>query len=144
MNKMKTIALKIRRQFKMIKLIISKIKKGSDLFPSHRDVSEYDGITAAIVRKMINHSDSVFTIAPISGKKYIINKTFDIFVIMEDSKVEITNHVYHYVVFLDKKIIEKLNDLYNRKVDSQRLEYERQIISQINNTLHDIFNKVNQ
>jgi hypothetical protein len=62
---------------------------------------------------------------------------------MEDSKIEITNHVYHYVVSLERRRIEKLNDFYNRKVDSQRLEYERQIISQVSNSLHDIFNKVN-
>jgi hypothetical protein len=140
---MKKLWRAIRRQFKKIRLIFAKIKRGSDLLPSNREVSEYEGITEAIVRKMINHKDSVFTIAPLSGKKYIINKTLDIFVIMEDSKIEITNHVYHYVVSLDRRRIEKLNDFYNRKVDSQRLEYERQIISQISNTLHDIFDKVN-
>jgi hypothetical protein len=140
---MKKLRQSIRRQFKKIKFIFAKLKRGSDLFPPHREASEYEGITEAIVRKMISHKDSVFTIAPLSGKKYIINKTLDIFVIMEDSKIEITNHVYHYVVSLERRRIEKLNDFYNRKVDSQRLEYERQIISQVSNSLHDIFNKVN-
>lgn len=141
---MKRLFFLIKMRIKRFKVIISKIKKGHDVFPSNREITGYEGITCSIVRKMINHKDSSFTIAPLSGKRYIVNKTLDIFVIMEDSRIEITNHVYHYVVTLDRRQVEKLTLQYDKKVDSYRLEYERQIISQINSSLHHIFDKVNQ
>ena len=71
----------------------------------------YEPISCAIVRKMIIHPDSKFTIAPLSEKRYIVNKTVDIFVIIEDTKVEITNHVYHYVVTLSERDIDKIKKL---------------------------------
>ena len=93
---------------------------------------------------MITHKDSKFTIAPLSGKRYIVNKTLDIFVIMEDSKIEITNHVYHYVSTLGERDIEKLTKLYDNKVETERINYEEQIKSQITNTLKSIYDKINK
>ena len=37
----------------------------------------------------------------------------------------------------------KLVNLYDKKVDEERLEYENQIKSQIDNTLHKIYDKIN-
>jgi hypothetical protein len=62
---------------------------------------------------------------------------------MEDSKVEITNHVYHYVITLPKKEMGKLVNRYDKKVDEERIMYENQIKSQIENTLHKIYDKIN-
>jgi hypothetical protein len=86
--------------------------------------------------------DSKFTLAPLSGKRYIVNKTLDIFLIIEDSKVEITNHVYHYVTTLAEREIEKITNYYDQKVEGQRINYEDQIKSQITNTLHSIYEKI--
>lgn len=103
----------------------------------------YERICAAIVRKTINHTDTKYTIAPLSNKRYLINKTLDIFIIMEDSKVEITNHVYHYVITLPKKEMIKLINRFDKKVDEERIMYENQIKSQIDYTLHKIYDKIN-
>jgi hypothetical protein len=93
---------------------------------------------------MIVHPDSKFTIAPLSEKRYIVNKSVDIFVIIEDSKVEITNHVYHYVVTLGERDMNKIKKLYDQKVEDERLAYEEQIKSQIKNTLHTIYDKISK
>jgi hypothetical protein len=53
---------------------------------------------------------------------------------MEDSKVEITNHVYHYVSTLGQRDLQKLKKLYDTKVEDQRTNYEEEIKSQITNT----------
>jgi hypothetical protein len=103
----------------------------------------YERICTAIVRKTINHTDTKYTIAPLSNKRYLINKTLDIFIIMEDSKVEITNHVYHYVITLPKKEMIKLINRFDKKVDEERIMYENQIKSQIDYTLHKIYDKIN-
>jgi hypothetical protein len=68
----------------------------------------------------------------------------DIFIIMEDSKVEITNHVYHYVSTLGQRDLQKLKKLYDTKVEDQRTNYEEEIKSQITNTLQSIYDKINK
>jgi hypothetical protein len=113
------------------------------IFKDKFEYTGYEKICTAIVRKMINHNDTKYTIAPLSNKRYLINKTLEIFVIMEDSKVEITNHVYHYVITLPKKEMGKLVNRYDKKVDEERIMYENQIKSQIDNTLHKIYDKIN-
>jgi len=133
-----------RRQIKRIKVKLHIWERGTSWFKPPQDTTGYENITTAIVRKMINHSDSKFTIAPLSGKRYIVNKTLDIFVIIEDSKVEITNHVYHYVSTLGQRDIEKLVKLYDTKVETERVNYEDQIKSQISNTLQAIYDKINK
>jgi hypothetical protein len=133
----------LRRQYKRLKVKLHIWERGTSWFKPPKDVTGYENITA-IVRKMINHPDSKFTIAPLSGKRYIVNKSLDIFIIMEDSKVEITNHVYHYVSSLGDRDIEKLRKLYDNKVEVERTSYEDQIKSQISNTLQSIYDKISK
>ena len=133
-----------RRQYKRLKVKLHIWERGTSWFKPPKDVTGYENITTAIVRKMISHPDSKFTIAPLSGKRYIVNKTLDIFIIMEDSKVEITNHVYHYVSSLGERDIEKLTKLYDTKVETERVNYEEQIKSQITNTLQAIYDKISK
>jgi hypothetical protein len=134
----------VRRQYKRLKVKFIVWERGHKLFKAPKDITGYENITSAIVRKMINHPHSKFTIAPLSGKRYIVNKTLDVFVIMEDSKVEITNHVYHYVSTLGQRDIEKLTKLYDTKVEDERINYEDQIKSQISNTLQAIYDKISK
>jgi hypothetical protein len=133
-----------RRLYKRLKVKFYIWERGYKWFKAPEDSTGYENITTAIVRKMINHPDSKFTIAPLSGKRYIVNKTLDIFIIMEDSKVEITNHVYHYVSTLGQRDLQKLKKLYDTKVEDQRSNYEEEIKSQITNTLQSIYDKINK
>jgi hypothetical protein len=134
----------VRRKIKRLKVKYLIWSRGHKWFKTPEDITGYENITTAIIRKMINHSDSKFTIAPLSGKRYIVNKTLDIFVIMEDSKIEITNHVYHYVSTLGQRDVEKITKLYDTKVEDQRINYEDQIKSQISNTLQSIYDKISK
>ena len=134
----------LRYQYKRLKVKLHIWSREHQWFKPPQSTTGYENITTAIVRKMINHKDSKFTIAPLSGKRYIVNKALDIFVIMEDSKIEITNHVYHYVSTLGERDIEKLTKLYDNKVETERINYEEQIKSQITNTLKSIYDKINK
>jgi hypothetical protein len=131
-----------RRLYKRLKVKFYIWERGHKWFKAPQDSTGYEKITTSIVRKMINHTDSKFTIAPLSGKRYIVNKTLDIFVIMEDSKVELTNHVYHYVSTLGQRDMEKITKHYDTKVENERTNYEDQIKSQISNTLQVIHDKI--
>lgn len=134
----------VRRKIKRLKVKFYIWERGYKWFKAPEDITGYENITTAIIRKMINHPDSKFTIAPLSGKRYIVNKTLDIFLIMEDNKIEITNHVYHYVSTLGQRDVEKIKKLYDTKVEDQRINYEDQIKSQITNTLQSIYDKISK
>jgi hypothetical protein len=131
-----------RRVTKRLSVKFYKWESGSSFIKTYDESSGYEQICTAIIRKMINHSDTKFTIAPLSGKRYLINKVLDIFIIIEDNKVEITNHVYHYVIKLSKRDTEKITKQFDKKVDDIRTQYENEIKSQITNTLHKIYEKI--
>ena len=135
--------LKKYLKYKFKRFIVKYKLFEKSIFKDPFEYTGYETICVAIVRKTINHKDTKYTIAPLSNKRYLVNKTIDIFVILEDSKVEITNHVYHYVISLPKKDMAKLVNHFDEKVDEERIMYENQIKSQIDNTLHKIYDKIN-
>ena len=95
-----------------------------------------------ICRRLIKDSNSKFLIAPISGKKYIKNSEFGLFVILDGGKVSVTNHVYHYDIFLDFKEWDKISNMFDSRVETDRQKYEDEIRSQIEFSLQTILDKV--
>lgn len=95
-----------------------------------------------ICRRLIKDNNSKFLIAPISGKKYIKNSELGLFVILDGGKVSITNHVYHYDIFLEFKEWEKISNMFDSRVETDRQKYENEIRSQIEFSLQTILDKV--
>jgi hypothetical protein len=96
----------------------------------------------SICYKLINLYDSKFLIAPISGKRYIKNSRLELFVILDDRRISITNHVYHYDVLLDERDWDRISTMYDNKTEKIRQEFEDEMKSQINNSLHNILDKM--
>lgn len=117
-------------------------EKDSKFLRPNIEKTEYERLCLSICRKLISNPDSKFSIAPISDKKYIINEKLAMFVVFQDQTVEITNHVYHYVVKLDGRDASRLHHMYNNKTETIRLAYEEKIKAQITNSLNKIFEKV--
>jgi hypothetical protein len=139
---------KLRRYFKRLHVkwkIMSKYKimkpEGESLQSSSND-SERTCIS--ICRRLISHNDSKFLIAPLSGKRYIKNTSLDLFVILNDRRVSLTNHVYHYDVRLPEREWDRLTTMYDNKTEKIRIDLENQIKSQINYSLTTILDKVNK
>jgi hypothetical protein len=61
---------------------------------------------------------------------------------MDDRKISITNHVYHYDIVLSQRDWEKLNVLYDNKTEIMRQGYEDEIKSQIVHSLSSILEKI--
>ena len=133
----------LRRKVKKLKLRFYLWERDASLFkgPDEDDLG-YEKTCKAICRKLIIHQASNYSIAPLSEKRYIINKELGIFVVIVDNRVEITNHVYHYIIKLSEKDITKLKRQFDSKVEEIRLEYENEIKSQINNTLNTLLESV--
>jgi hypothetical protein len=53
-----------------------------------------------------------------------------------------TNHVYHYEVEIDDRNWQRITHMFDDKVETIRREYENEIMSQIENSLHKLQEKV--
>lgn len=112
---------------------------------SRTDMSSVDANeikSSAICRKLISHPDSIFLIAPLSHKRYIKNDSLGVFIVLSNNRINITNHVYNYDVNLSQTISDKLNNIFDRKVEALRLEFETEIKSQIKHSLTTILGKL--
>jgi hypothetical protein len=65
-----------------------------------------------------------------------------LFIVMDDRKISITNHVYHYDVVLSQRDWDKLVILYDNKTEKIRNGFEDEIKSQIVHSLSSILEKI--
>ena len=96
----------------------------------------------SICHKLINHEDSKFLIAPISGKRYIKNTKLGLFIILDDKRISITNHVYHYDVSFNEREWDRITKMYDNKTEKIRQDFENEMVSQIKNSLNTILDKI--
>jgi len=132
----------MKRLFKRLRVKFKLWLRQAEFIRTHKEVTGYETKAMAICRKLINHPNSKFTIAPLSQKRYIVNKSLGLFIIIDENRVEITNHVYHYVIFLGLKDSLKIIKTFNDKVECERTQYESEIKSNIQNTLNKILDKI--
>jgi hypothetical protein len=98
--------------------------------------------SSAICRRLISHPDSKFLIAPLSHKRYIKNDPLGMFIVLSNNRINITNHIYNYDVNLSPAISDKLNDMFDNKVELLRQTFETEIKSQIKHSLTTILEKL--
>jgi len=78
----------------------------------------------------------------LSEKRYIVNKKLGVFIILDDTKLEITNHVYHYELKLPYPDALKLKKLFNDKLEKDTQEYESEIRANIQSSLNVLLDKI--
>lgn len=98
--------------------------------------------SSAIFRKLINHPNSTFLIAPLSHKRYIKNESLGIFIVLSTSRLNITNHVYNYDIDVNEDLALRLQTMFDEKVELIRLELEKEMQSQIQHSLLKILDKL--
>ena len=101
-------------------------------------------ICKSICYKMINNPHSKFLIAPLSGKRYIKNEVLKVFIILDDKKVTITNHIYHYDVILSQRDFDRVSHMYDNNTEEIRNEFENEMMSQIMVSLSTILHKISE
>jgi hypothetical protein len=136
---MSSIVRFFKRKYAKIKIWF---KKQSQI--NQRDNYENEKIVLTICRKLINHPTSKFLIAPLSGKRYIKNSELGLFVIIDYNKISVTNHVYHYDVFVKQEDLTRVARMYDNRTERDREVYETEIRSQIVYSLSNVLSKINQ
>lgn len=123
--------------YKTIKFLKHKMTNGNPVFEDN------EKICAAVCRKLITHPDSKFLIAPLSMKRYIKNNELDLFIVLQDKRISITNHVYHYDVSITDRNWDRITNMYDNKTERIRQEFETEMKSQIKHSLSTILTKIN-
>ena len=95
-----------------------------------------------ICRKLIHDRNSDLLIAPISGKKYIRNEKYGIFITMEAGDITITNHTYSYFIKLPENKWIKLKNAFKVEVEKRVMEVESELEIHIKQSLDNIFDKI--
>jgi competence CoiA-like predicted nuclease len=126
-----------KRMWLIIYLKLVRITKSSMLLIDENEIK-----SSAICRKLMSHPDSKFMIAPLSQKRYVKNDTLGMFIVLSNSRINITNHVYNYDVSLTQVVFDKLNKTFDNKVESLRLSFETEMRSQIKHSLTTILEKL--
>ncbi len=106
--------------------------------------TQNERICKSICYRMINNPHSKFLIAPLSGKRYIKNEVLKVFIILDDKKVTITNHIYHYDVILNQRDFDRVTHMYDNKTEQIRNEFENEMMSQIMVSLSTILHKISE
>lgn len=134
----------IKKKLKVIYVKFLIWNRNKSNFKSEEEVDEYEKISAIICRKLMNRPDTKFSIAPLSEKRYIINESLGMFIVLEpyNRDVELTNHVYHYSVRMREKTFKSIAHIFDNKVEAIRLKYENEIKAKIEHSLHNVLDKI--
>ena len=96
-----------------------------------------------IFRNVLKHTNSVYEIAPLSSHRIIENKKLGIFIILDDKKITIINHVCYYSnIPLTDREWKKMTNMYDNKVQLNRMQRIEQMKSQVENSLSKLKNKI--
>lgn len=108
------------------------------------DKQKYDHEIEAlqICKKLIKTNESILLMAPISGKRFVKNEKMGIYVILEGRGVKVINHIYSYNVILGDKAWNKLLSFYDEEIERRRMEFEREITSNIKHSLKNILEEI--
>ena len=96
-----------------------------------------------IFRNVLRHPNSIYEIAPLSSHRIIENKKLGIFIILDDKKITIINHVCYYSnIPLTDRDWKKMYSMYDNKVQQNRMQRIEQMKSQVEHSLSKLKNKI--
>ena len=96
-----------------------------------------------IFRNVLKHTNSVYEIAPLSEHRIIENKKLGVFIVLDDKKITIINHVCYYSnIPLTDREWKKMISMYDYKVQQNRMQRIEQMKSQVEYSLSKLKNKI--
>lgn len=96
-----------------------------------------------IFRNVLRHTNSIYEIAPLSDHRIIENKKLGVFIILDDKKITIINHVCYYSnIPLTDREWNKMIKMYDYKVQQNRMQRIEQMKSQVEHSLSKLKNRI--
>ena len=106
------------------------------------DFNDNEKTASSICRKLINHEDSRFLIAPLSQKRCIKNESLQMFVIIQEDRINISNQIYNCDITISSQMREKLVKLFDNKVEEVRIKFENDIHRKVQHSLKKILEEL--
>lgn len=130
----------IKRRFQKI-VINSKRKIICDTSSVKND--NEDNIIS-ICRNLIKNKSSELLICPISGKRYIINKKLETYIVISERAIDLVNkkHLFNNTICL--KSYEIILKIFNGHVEMRRKELESKIFADVKQSLDTIREEIKQ
>jgi hypothetical protein len=114
-----------------------------DRFDPRPKIRDEEKICIEITKKLINHTDSVLTLAPLSQKRFIKNDTQSMFIMIDNRIINIINHIYSYTLFIeDDGSYGEVLHLFDKKLDTLRLSIEDEFRTNIQSSLRTILDSI--
>jgi hypothetical protein len=126
MNKMKLALLKKIRA----------IRNSSD-----PPISKTQLYAASIFRLFLKEDGADLLLLPVQKQRIIKLADKGTFAVLEASKITITNHKYSYSIEIAYSLCEKLQKMFDRKLDENRYDQEKDLINQMENGLLNLLNE---
>jgi hypothetical protein len=140
MSLIQTVKHKIKRKVLKNILWLKKNILNPQLQNSSLTPNELKAIT--IASYAINNENSELSLCPITGKRYI--KYNDYFIVIEENKIKIVNHVYGYDIFLHGRKLYNIKNLFDKKLYQHFKSIEDEILSNVRHSLDEILAKTKQ
>lgn len=128
----------LRRFFQKTAIIIIKQFRLSEREPVHQHQKD----AMNICFKAIMDPESTMLISPLSGKKYIKNEKFAIYVILNHNVIHLINHNYQYMIQVSDKQYDEVVEKFNKEVERRRAIFEKEITSNVTHSIKNILNKL--
>jgi hypothetical protein len=96
-----------------------------------------------ICRTAIKHIGTIFELTPISDERIIENKKLGVFIILDNKKITVINHVCYYSnIPMSDRDWKKLTSMFDNKVQEIRKKKIHQMKTQVENSLEKLKNKM--
>ena len=105
--------------------------------------NDREKLVYGIVKGALSDRRNTLSLAPISGTKYIKMPVAEMFIILGDNNIIISNHKFYYDIDLNPEINFMLHDRFNRLLEHQRALMEREMKFNIIDGLSHIAESVN-
>lgn len=130
--------------FKKLRIkIIKKIRRIQSLSDVNTTSPNY-ATASAIFRMCLRHPDAEFLLRPVEHKRILKVEKKGIYIILEKTLLEISNHDFSFHLEIPYERFVKLSKMFDNKMDLLIEKEEQKIVSQVHSGLSKVLNVFKQ
>ena len=113
--------------------------KLKDKFDPSPKITDEERYCVQICMKLLDNYLSKLTFAPVSESRYIVNEDKQMFVVINNHTINITNHVYSYTIYIqDHSSYSRLTKKFDSILEEERQNIQDEIRRNIKHSLQTI------
>lgn len=101
-------------------------------------------LSASIFRKALREKDAELILMPVANKRIIKLEKQGLYIVLQHSLLEITNHKYSYHIEINYELYNKLSKMFDQKLDIDLRKEEEVINNQLHGGLRKVFDLLNK